>query len=138
MKPPLRKKRPGTFVFMAHDFYRHPKVLALIAAGHHRAVLAHVLAITWCGDNKTDGWVPEWALPTCQARRSEAAHLVAVGLWEQDTGGWWIHGWLDWQDTNENRQARTTQMAGLANIRWHGHPDGAPPTVTDLDARRNA
>ncbi len=133
-----RKRKPGTFVFMAHDFYRHPKVVALAHDGHHRAILAAVLAMTWCGDNKTDGWVPDYALPSIMARKADAAQLVAVGLWKQDTGGWWIHGWLEWQETNEDRSQRTARMRGLANIRHHGHPEGPGPKVTDLDARRNA
>ena len=135
---PKRKRRPGTFVFLAHDFYRHPKVLALASGGHHRAILAATLAFSWCGDNKTDGYVPEYALPALMARKSDAAHLVAVGLWRADAGGWWIHGWLEWQDTNEERARRTQQAKAKANIRWHGHPAGEGPSVAQMDAWRNA
>src|SRR5574343_923504 len=132
------KRKPGTFVFLAHDFYRHLKVLELLAANQHRAALAAALAFSWCGDNKTDGWVPDYALPAIAARKADAAQLVAVNLWRADVGGWWIHGWLDWQDTNDDRHRRTERMREKANLRWHGHPDGAAPNVVDLDARRHA
>jgi hypothetical protein len=132
------KRRPGTFVLLAHDLYRHPKVLALAHDGHHRSILAQVLALSWCGDNRTDGWVPDYALTAIMARRSDAEQLVAVGLWERDTGGWWIHGWLEWQDTNRDRESRTERMRALANLRHHGHPDGPGPNVTDLHTRRDA
>ena len=135
---PTRKRKPGTFVFLAHDFYRHPKVVELAHRRQHRAVLAAVLALSWCGDNRTDGWVPEYALPAIMAKRSDVAPLVAVGLWTEDVGGWWIHDWLEWQETNDDRAKRTTRMRELANIRHHGHPDGQGPQVTKLGARRNA
>jgi ribonuclease I len=135
---PTRKRRPSTFVFLSHDFYRHPKVLALAHDGHHRAITTYVLALSWCGDHRTDGWIPDYALKQIQSRTTEAAQLVAVGLWRLDTGGWWIHDWLEWQDTNDDRAKRTERMRGLANLRHHGHPDGPGPTVADLGARRNA
>jgi hypothetical protein len=126
------KRKPGAFVFLASDFYRHPKVISLAHEGHHRAILVAALAFTWCGDNKTDGWVPEYALHSIMARTSDTTHLVAVGLWEPDDGGWWIHSWGEWQDTNDDRARRTERMRSLANLRHHGHPAGVPTNITEL------
>ena len=133
-------KTPGPWVRLAHDMYRNPKVMVLMHRGQHRAVAVYCCGLAWAGDHRQDGFIPTFALVQVHGKPTDAAHLCEVGLWRPVDGGWVIHDWDVWQDTNDLRAARTRRMSQLANLRHHGHPDGPIPddNVAPIDARRNA
>lgn len=124
------------WVKLSHQFHRNPKVMELAHTKHVRAIAVYACALSWCGENMTDGWIPDHALGAIFGTKADADALTALGLWVSDKGGWWVHDWEDWQDTNAKRQERTEYMRGLANIKHHGHPAGPGPSVTDINRRR--
>lgn len=76
-----------------------------------------VLAGSWCGDNGTDGFVPE-SIPVRWSRsfRRLAGQLVGAGLWEtcEQAGeaGWRFVNWPEWQPK------RTEVQEPLERVRW--------------------
>ena len=85
-------------------FHSHPKVIAAGAEG----VALYVVALSWCGEYLTDGFIPE-----AQVRRlslsdnyqATAAHLVSVGLWDIANGGYQIHDYLEYNPSAEQVKA---------------------------------
>lgn len=78
-------------------------------------------ALCYAGDHQTDGFVPAGFV-----RRmgdldgpTEAAKLVAVGLWDEAEGGWTIHDYLSWQsskahmDDVSSKRAEAGRRGGL-------------------------
>ena len=121
-------RTPGPWVRLAHDIYRNPKIATLNHKRCYHAIALYMLGLAWAGDNRQDGWIPNYALDVLGGTPKEATQLVEVGLWRADSGaGWWVHDWPMWQDSNEVRQQRTERMRGLANLLHHGHPDGPAP-----------
>jgi hypothetical protein len=63
------------------------------------------VAGAWCGDNRTDGFVPEAVARRWPGSRKLACELVAAGLWENTDHdgerGWRFHDWSDWQPTKD-------------------------------------
>jgi hypothetical protein len=127
-----KKKTPGPWVRLAQDFHGNYKILTLLHDKQHQSVVVYVAALTWSAANLTDGLIPDYALAQVHGRRADADRLTSVGLWIPDPAGWRIHGWDQWQETNETRTQHSERMSRLALQRWHG--DGAP--VTRIDARR--
>lgn len=70
-----------------------PDILELTEAGKHRAVLAHVFALIYVTQYSSDGLLPRKALRIVQGRKSDAATLVAAGLWFETDDGWGIYDW---------------------------------------------
>lgn len=65
-----------------------------------------VLAGSWCADQLTDGFVPDYVAHRIDSAATEkAARLVKAGLWsvaEHDGDqGWQFHDWDDFQPTRE-------------------------------------
>ena len=73
----------------------HPKC---IEAGEDATSL-FIRSVVWCCKHLTDGRIPRAAVRTITARADAddlAARLVAVGLWEDRDGAWWVHDFLDY------------------------------------------
>jgi hypothetical protein len=98
----------------------HPKMLALVDGKHHRAALAYIFGLTYCGRHELDGFIPANALPFLHATKADAKALVDVGLWEGTTGGYQINGWSDFQVSNEESKQRREKAKKAAMKRWHG------------------
>ena len=114
------------------SFPFNQKVLDLAHAGRHRAIAVYACGLAYSGSQGTDGWIPESALPLIHARRTDAVHLVEVGLWIPRPGGWDINDWTEYQPSSEDTAARTAKARAAAMARWHGQ--GA----ISLDAKRSA
>ena len=98
---------------------RNHKVLALLSMPQgHRAAFAWMCSMAHAGEQGTDGFIPTSALPYIHARTADAKRLVEVGLWKQCPGGWLIHDWADYQQTNAETQARTARARAAAEVRW--------------------
>ena len=82
------------------DLPRHEKVLRLMASPKGReAVGVYAFALAWSGDQRTDGFIPDYAIPVLHASRSHVDLLEGVGLWDRNGAGWHIHNWEQRQDT---------------------------------------
>jgi hypothetical protein len=101
-------------------FATNPKVLYLIEDKKHRAIVAYVCGLGYAGAQGTDGFLPNACLSVIHASRTDAKHLVEVGLWLETIGGWEINGWDEHQQSNEETQARKKKAQHAAMVRWHG------------------
>jgi hypothetical protein len=113
----------------------------------------HVMAITYCAGNETDGIVDlefvEERIPQVRDRDRIVAALVEVGLWAaaDDGRGWRIHDYLDFNPSHESlvakreadverkRRGRDTQAKTRGNsVR---NPNGSTPDV-HADSKRSS
>lgn len=99
----------------------HPKVLELIGAKKHKAVMAYCLGLAYCGRHELDGYIPKSALPFIHATKNEADALCMVGLWQPNPTGWDINGWAEYQPSSEERQKAKTRAKAAAEARWGKH-----------------
>lgn len=77
----------------------NPKLLTLYGERKHRAALAYLLGLAYCGHAETDGYIPKGALGMLQATTADAAAIVAAGLWIEHTDGYLVPGWAEYQPT---------------------------------------
>jgi hypothetical protein len=98
------------------NFASNPKILELLAAKQFRAAFAYVAALAYSGSHGTDGYIQDTALPFIHATKTDAKHLVDVGLWVADPAGWHINGWDEFQVSDEAAKKRRerAQKGGLA------------------------
>jgi hypothetical protein len=91
-------------------FHSHPKVIAAGVEG----VALHVIALSWCGEYLTDGFIPEAQirrLSLSDNYQAIAAHLVSVGLWDIADGGYQIHDYLEYNPSAEQVRAQRAANA---------------------------
>lgn len=100
------------------QFAFNPKMLELTGAGRWRPAFAYVAALAYCGQQGTDGYIPEACLPFIHATKKDADELVKVGLWHTDMGGWSINGWSEFQISDEAARARSEKAREAARKRW--------------------
>ena len=122
------------------------------------------VAGSWCGDNLTDGFVPDYVAARWDKNyRRLAARLVDAGLWTPHTrdgvAGWQFHDWREFQPTAEKvkadrqaaaeRQARARDRAResqqksrrdshASHTGSHGPPDPTRPDPREGSARTTA
>lgn len=97
------------------QFHAHRK--AKIAwRGHPRALGMHLLAISYCAGQLTDGLVDdefvEEKIPAARERNAVTEALVAAGLWGREGDGWRINDWLDFNPSREevlNRRRKDSE-----------------------------
>lgn len=71
-----------------------------------------VMAGSWCADQLTDGFVPDYVVCRMFPLQGEdwASRLVAVGLWDEDhhegDDGWRFHEWEDHQPTRSEVESK--------------------------------
>ncbi len=118
----------------------HPKC---IEAGEDATSL-FIRSVVWCCKHLTDGRIPRAALRTITARDDAeglAARLVAVGLWEDRDGAWWVHDFLDYNPSRAEVDGKRADLsakrsaAGRAgNVARWGR--GGAASQTDRNADR--
>ena len=97
----------------------NPKILELLAERDgHRAAFVWTCCLTYCGKHGTDGFLPRNAAPFVHGKSADFARLVAVGLLNAVPGGWEVHGWNEFQESNEATQARSERARRAAAARW--------------------
>jgi len=105
-------------------FPRNHKVLALMEMKDgHRAIVAYICGLSYCGEQDSDGFIPRNALPFLHARAADAKKLVDVRLWLADPGGWVVNGWSDFQPSSEENRQRSIRARAAAAARWGGDSD---------------
>lgn len=107
----------------------NPKILQLCSVKDgHRAAFVYCCGLAYAGKHGTDGFIPGEAIGRCNGKPADAARLVDVGLWRTAPGGWEIHGWSEYQQTNDSTaRVRAAKKAGSAKgncVRWHGDDCG--------------
>ena len=90
----------------------HPKILQ---AGHKGFAL-YVAGLCYASKHLTNGFIPMTAvsllLPDLRAQVAKvAAGLVNAGLWEETSGGYQVHDYLDYQRSREQVEARRREGA---------------------------
>ena len=98
--------------------FSHPKLLDLSENNAHRAIVLHLSAMCYAGLHGTDGYIPRSALRTLGGRVSDAEALVKVELWNVDADGWSVHGWDEYQVSDEESKARKEKARHAAAARW--------------------
>lgn len=112
--------------------WSHPKWLATPAPA--RGLWA--TAGSWCAHHELDGFIPTPALRLLGHTKAQAAALVAAGLWVVSDGGWTFHGWVEFQPTRAELQAKRAVKAeagrrgGLASGASRREA-GASPVASD-------
>jgi hypothetical protein len=102
-------------------FPRNQKVAHLMAMpGGHKAALCYVFALTYAGEQGSDGLIVRGALPFIHARQNDVNKLVEVGLFNPDEGGggWWINDWAEYQPSSDTMRKRSEAASKAANVRW--------------------
>ena len=97
----------------------NPKVLLLVTAKRFQAAYGFLCSLTYAGNQGTDGFIPDAALPFIHMTRRDAQYLVEVGLWRQIPGGWEINDWAEFQLSNAETQERKKRARDAAMARWH-------------------
>lgn len=112
-------------------FARNPKLLAVLSEREgYRAAFAWLCSLAYSGEQGTDGYIPAYALGHIHARPRDAALLAEHRLWHAvpGGGGWIIHGWAEFQQSDAETQARAraaSKAGRKANCkRWHEQPCG--------------
>ena len=93
-------------------YAEHPKVVGL----SDEALAMEVRALCYVGRRDTDGFVPDACLhllTRAAAPAEVAVELVGAGRWERDDGrgGYWIHDYLDYNPSSEQRKAKRAAAA---------------------------
>ncbi len=113
---------PLPWVRLDTAFPYNPKLLAMLAEKDgHRAALLYICSLSHSGAQGTDGFITREALPFIHGRQVDADRLVRHGFWREQPGGWLIHDWDVFQETNEETQARRRRAQAGAAARWDGH-----------------
>jgi hypothetical protein len=99
-------------------FSQNPKVLTLIEDKKWQAVVVYVASLGYSGQHGTDGFIPGAALPFLHGTKTHANQLVSVGLWTPSSGGYDVHGWSEFQPSDEETKARKARAKAAAELRW--------------------
>ena len=90
------------YVQLVNGFYANEKVQELARSGRMDAVGAFCMALTYCGDHLTDGFVPRRAmLYVIGATGEQVNALCDVGMLEAVDEGWLIHDYAAHNRTKE-------------------------------------
>lgn len=98
----------------------NPKILHLID-GHKEgraAAFVWLCSLAYSGKHGTDGFITKSALGRINGTPAHAKLLVAADLWKDERVGWTIHGWADFQESNEETQKRSQKAKLAAYARW--------------------
>lgn len=126
------------WVKLDDGFHRHRKTRK--AWREPRAVGLHVMAMTYCADHLTDGFVDrEWVedqLPARAERDRVIGKLVETGMWHEHGDGWTIHDFLEFNPSADKveaqREAKREGGRKGAARRWtHRSSDGSTHRSTD-------
>jgi hypothetical protein len=107
-----------TWATFDDKFYQHPKVLT---AGRDAAWL-WAAAIGYCNAHNTDGFVATGALPMLAMdglKKAEALaqRCVTAKLFDVVNGGYYVHDFLDWNDSAAVVKAR--RLANAERVKKH-------------------
>ena len=107
------------YVQLVNDFYANGKVQELARNGHMDALGVFCMALTYCGDHLTDGFIPRRAmLYIIGATREQIQALLDVGMFEEVDEGWIIHDYTAHNRSKEQvLHARKKTAERVAKLR---------------------
>lgn len=122
------------------------KMMSIPKRGRWAAIGLWTVAGSWCADQLTDGYVPDYMLTEWGSPPSAPDALVDSGLWERESGGYLFCNWHEYQpskqDVDSERAASRARMKELRARRKQPKPqnDGADGGVfgrTDPNGSEN-
>lgn len=121
------------YVQLVNTFYCNDKVQELARSGHMDAVGVFCMALTYCGDHLTDGFVPRRAmLYLIGATEEQIGALCDVNMLEEADEGWTIHDYTEHNRTKEQvLHARADAKERKSKSRCHS-------SVTSMSQRDSA
>lgn len=121
------------YVQLVNGFYCNEKVQELARSGRMDAVGVFCMALTYCGDHLTDGFIPRRAmLYVIGATGEQVNALCDVGMLEAVDEGWLIHDYTAHNRTKEQvLHARADAKERKSKSRCHN-------TVTSMSQRDSA
>lgn len=121
------------YVQLVNAFYCNDKVQELARSGHMDAVGVFCMALTYCGDHLTDGFVPRRAmLYLIGATEEQIGALCDVNMLEEADEGWTIHDYTEHNRTKEQvLHARADAKERKSKSRCHS-------SVTSMSQRDSA
>lgn len=121
------------YIQLVNGFYVNEKVQELARSGRMDAVGVFCMALTYCGDHLTDGFVPRRAmLYVIGATGEQVNALCDVGMLEEVDEGWIIHDYTVHNRTKEQvLHARADAKERKSKSRCHA-------TVTSMSQRDSA
>ena len=118
------------YVQLVNGFYTNDKVQELSRSGRMDAIGAFCMALTYCGDQLTDGFIPRRTMRfVIGATEEQLQALCDVGMLEEVEEGWIIHDYLEHNRSMEQvMHARADAKERKSKSRCHN-------TVTTVSQR---
>lgn len=118
------------YVQLVNAFYSNEKVQELARSGRMDSVGAFCMALAYCGDHLTDGFVPRRAmLYVIGATDEQLQALCDVGMLEEIEEGWLIH------DYTEHNRTREQVLHARADAKERKSKSRCHSTVTTVSQR---
>ena len=118
------------YVQLVNGFYCNEKVQELARSGRMDAVGVFCMALTYCGDHLTDGFIPRRAmLYVIGATGEQVNALCDVGMLEEIEEGWLIH------DYTEHNRTREQVLHARADAKERKSKSRCHSTVTTVSQR---
>lgn len=110
------------YVQLANGFYTNDKVQELSRSGRMDAIGVFCMALTYCGDHLTDGFIPRRTMRfVIGATDEQLQALCDVEMLEEADEGWIIHDYAVHNRTKEQvLHARADANARKSKSRGHG------------------
>lgn len=86
-------------------FHSSKKLMSIPKRARFGAAGLWIVAGTWCGDQLTDGFVPDYMIDQWSPPPSAPKALVDSGLWEIASGGYKFTKWAEYQPTKAEVEA---------------------------------
>lgn len=102
------------------SMFDHPKMLDLIEGKRFQSIVLHLSAMTYAGKHGTDGHISRTVLRILPGRTADAKTLVDAGMWKPDGDGWRIHGWDEYQVSDDESRLRRQRAKKGGCIKNHG------------------
>lgn len=118
------------YIQLVNGFYANEKVQELARSGRMDAVGVFCMALTYCGDHLTDGFVPRRAmLYVIGATGEQVNALCDVGMLEAVDEGWLIH------DYTAHNRTREQVLHARADAKERKNKSRCHSTVTAVSQR---
>lgn len=98
----------------------HRKALELSENLYLPALGLLLVAVAYCDQQRSDGYLPKKALPRIAFgdTAKATAELVRVGFFEKVGNGYQIHGYTEWQQSADQITSRSEKNRLAAEARW--------------------
>lgn len=107
------------WVRLEADTFSNPKIIELAGQGKYRAIVIYIASICWAGSHESDGLLPRGVVKILLgATPSNARDLVKIGLWTEESDGWKIVNFLEYQPSRATLAERSRNAKRAAQIRW--------------------